>query len=98
MPSGLPGTLPGTGLDESRLQMRMTRITLNRMEALQPSPPALPCTLVADARPGSMAGPGAPPHWHSRQLFGPHAEVTITHGEATYRLRITSLGKLILTK
>jgi len=34
----------------------------------------------------------------SEQLFGEHTEVEIQHGESTYRLRLTSLGKLILTK
>lgn len=32
------------------------------------------------------------------QLFGPGTEVAIIHGAATYRLRITRQGKLILTK
>jgi len=36
---------------------------------------------------------------HSDALFAPGAsEVEIQHGEAIYRLRITSLGKLLLTK
>jgi len=68
------------------------------MEASPPCLPATPRSLVADPRHGPGAGPGAPPHWQSRQLFGPHAEVTIAHGDAVYRLRITALGKLILTK
>ncbi len=35
---------------------------------------------------------------HSDQLFGQAQEVEIAHGDAIYRLRRTSLGKLILTK
>jgi len=34
----------------------------------------------------------------SEQLFADFPEVQIMHGEAIYRLRQTSLGKLILTK
>ncbi|KNZ32978.1 MAG: hypothetical protein AD742_08345 [Methylibium sp. NZG] len=34
----------------------------------------------------------------SAQLFGDTTEVEIQHGESLYRLRLTSLGKLILTK
>ncbi|MBW8756868.1 MAG: hemin uptake protein HemP [Burkholderiales bacterium] len=47
---------------------------------------------------------GAPPRGPrvrliaSAQLFAGFPEVQITHGDAIYRLRQTSLGKLILTK
>ena len=34
----------------------------------------------------------------SEQLFAHFPEVQIAHGDAVYRLRQTSLGKLILTK
>ena len=34
----------------------------------------------------------------SEQLFADFPEVQIAHGDAVYRLRQTSLGKLILTK
>jgi hemin uptake protein HemP len=68
------------------------------MPAIHPPPLAARHSPVADPRPGVATGPDSPPHWQSRQLFGPHAEVTIAHGDAVYRLRITSLGKLILTK
>ena len=34
----------------------------------------------------------------SEQLFAEFPEVQISHGDAVYRLRQTSLGKLILTK
>ena len=35
---------------------------------------------------------------NSRELFGPMREVVIDHVGEEYRLRITSQGKLILTK
>ncbi|MFG6462803.1 hemin uptake protein HemP [Roseateles sp. DXS20W] len=34
----------------------------------------------------------------SATLLGPRGEVLIVHQQQTYRLRVTSLGKLILTK
>lgn len=34
----------------------------------------------------------------SEQLFADFSEVQIAHGDTVYRLRQTSLGKLILTK
>ncbi|WP_157043169.1 hemin uptake protein HemP [Rhodopseudomonas palustris] len=34
----------------------------------------------------------------SRQLFSSDREILIAHGEETYRLRLTSQNKLILTK
>ena len=45
--------------------------------------------------------PGIAAHgrrWRSADLFGSGQEVEIEHGQAVYRLRLTSLGKLILTK
>jgi hemin uptake protein HemP len=36
--------------------------------------------------------------WASSELFGSSSEIEIEHGAAVYRLRRTSLGKLILTK
>jgi len=41
---------------------------------------------------------GKRPRLHSEHLFRGGDEVEIVHGQALYRLRITSLGKLILTK
>jgi hemin uptake protein HemP len=35
---------------------------------------------------------------NSRDLFADIREITIAHGEETYRLRLTSQNKLILTK
>ncbi len=43
-------------------------------------------------------GSEALPKIRSEDLFGDKAEVLIEHNSATYRLRRTSLGKLILTK
>lgn len=34
----------------------------------------------------------------SEKLFDGRTEIEIAHGDAIYRLRVTSLGKLILTK
>ena len=36
--------------------------------------------------------------WRSAELFGNAQQVEIVHGQAVYRLRLTTLGKLILTK
>ncbi len=38
------------------------------------------------------------PRLQSNDLLGAHQEIEIEHGTAVYRLRRTSLGKLILTK
>ena len=38
------------------------------------------------------------PRWLSHQLLGGQREAHIDHEGTTYRLRLTSLGKLILTK
>jgi hemin uptake protein HemP len=49
--------------------------------------------------PHAAVEPAAPTRLDSRDLFGPAArEVEIQHGDGVYRLRRTSLGKLILTK
>lgn len=67
----------------------------------QSSPsPATP----SNPRPGAVAAPPpvAPPmalrQWSSAVLLGGAGEVEIVHGTSVYRLRHTSLGKLILTK
>lgn len=52
-------------------------------------------------RPADRHCPAAPlRRLQSTDLFGPGAgpEIEIEHGDAVYRLRRTSLGKLILTK
>jgi len=48
--------------------------------------------MVAPARPATVRS------ITSEQLFADYPEVQIAHGDAVYRLRQTSLGKLILTK
>jgi hemin uptake protein HemP len=49
----------------------------------------------AAAESGATAGP---PKLDSRSLFGGQREIIIEHDGADYRLRVTSNGKLILTK
>ena len=69
-------------------------------------PDKLPLPHTADAEPTPSNAPAHEPRLNagvrrryiSEQLFGEHTEVEIQHGESTYRLRLTSLGKLILTK
>jgi len=52
------------------------------------------------AAPRTEAARGAQRHHRVRtdKLFAGAREIELEHGEAIYRLRITSLGKLILTK
>lgn len=56
--------------------------------------PAAPATPAL----GMPAGALSSRRWRSAELFGPAQEIEIEHGESVYRLRRTSLGKLILTK
>ena len=42
--------------------------------------------------------PANPPRLDSRTLLSGQPEVQIQHGSQVYRLRLTALGKLILTK
>lgn len=65
------------------------------------TPTSFPLPHPATAMAGfSARGVAEPlPRWETTQLFGPrNNEVEIEHRGAIYRLRITSLGKLILTK
>jgi hemin uptake protein HemP len=68
-------------------------------DKLHPSPAARPFapTPVPPSRPADQGGL-ARRRFVSAQLFGETTEVEILHGESVYRLRLTSLGKLILTK
>jgi hemin uptake protein HemP len=52
------------------------------------------------AQPSPAHGSYAPAarRLRSTELFGHLHEIEIEHGQAIYRLRLTSLGKLILTK
>lgn len=49
------------------------------------------CTPVGAGRP-------MPKRVDSTDLMAGHTEIEIDHGGAIYRLRLTSLGKLLLTK
>lgn len=51
---------------------------------------------IRDLRPPTAAR--ASRRWRSTDLFGLAHEIEIEHGQAVYRLRLTALGKLILTK
>jgi hemin uptake protein HemP len=58
---------------------------------------------VADPPVATSLPPAAPAacksrRWRSAELLGGGHEVEIEHGQVVYRLRQTSLGKLILTK
>jgi hemin uptake protein HemP len=55
------------------------------------TPPAQP---LLGCAPGTLTAR----RWRSAELFGPLHEIEIEHGQAVYRLRLTALGKLILTK
>jgi hemin uptake protein HemP len=44
------------------------------------------------------ARPTAPRRLASENMLAGNTEIEIEHGDAVYRLRVTSLGKLILTK
>jgi hemin uptake protein HemP len=61
--------------------------------------PAVPAPASGAGVLPSASMPAAPSRrWRSAELFGAGQEVEIEHGQAVYRLRLTSLGKLILTK
>lgn len=85
--------------------MRMSRVNLRPAPSIRDgsdaSPTASICmpSLPADSRqppdPPSAAGQRT---ISSRELLGAQKEVVIEHRGEFYRLRLTSLGKLILTK
>lgn len=63
--------------------------------------PIAPAPAALAAVPRAPAGPrraAVPRRLASAQLFDGAPEVEIAHGDALYRLRVTALGKLILTK
>ncbi len=67
----------------------------------QPAPTALaaaPAPSNAGGRPAAAPAVPIPKRWLSQTLFGADREVEIEHAGQLYRLRQTSLGKLILTK
>lgn len=59
---------------------------------------ATPLRPAIDTHLPPIPAPVAPKRWSSRTLFGLDREVEIEHAGQLYRLRQTSLGKLILTK
>ena len=61
--------------------------------AIAPMVPGIGATAVVTG-----AGTSARRRFVSEQIFGDSTEVEIQHGASIYRLRLTSLGKLILTK
>jgi hemin uptake protein HemP len=73
------------------------------MASTRPEPehaaaPRRPFTQPEQTSPDRASCAPAARRWRSTELFGAAQEVEIEHGEAVYRLRRTSLGKLILTK
>ena len=58
---------------------------------VEPTPPNAHATDLATP-------PASRENWSSDQLLAGRNEISITHGDSTYRLRLTALGKLILTK
>ncbi len=72
------------------------------MNAAGPPPtPAPPAAAPAGAAVPAAETGGPRPNTRrlgSAELFGNQSEIEIEHGHAIYRLRLTSLGKLILTK
>ena len=63
------------------------------MGELERDPPPSRASAPAEARAASPVR-----RIHSRELLGAAAEIEIEHAGQVYRLRRTSLGKLILTK
>jgi hemin uptake protein HemP len=70
------------GADDHRLRAAPAGATSDLREHMQAPAPG-------HTRPRRLA---------SASLFGGDNEVEIEHGKAIYRLRLTALGKLILTK
>lgn len=70
--------------------------------------PIAPCFMPSAERPASPEHPAASstqrgaatscPRVRSELLLGGGRELEIQHGDAVYRLRLTAMGKLILTK
>jgi len=63
------------------------------------------CMEIANGKPLSEAGAEEISHggkpmkrWSSRELFAGQRELVIVHANSEYRLRLTSQGKLVLTK
>lgn len=63
-----------------------------------PPAPELVRASAPDERSAAPVAAGGSRRWRSTELFGNDQQIEILHGQAVYRLRLTSLGKLILTK
>jgi hemin uptake protein HemP len=61
-------------------------------------PRAAPATPEASVHGAASPGQGTRPRVASQDILRGNAEVEIDHRGTLYRLRVTSLGKLILTK
>lgn len=68
------------------------------MNALPPAQPTAGLATEGPERIGSPRPEPLPRRWTSRELLGSAREVEIEHEGLLYRLRLTALGKLILTK
>jgi len=73
-----------------------THSTVEGMDAAPLTATIAPCALALDAAPATTHCP--PRRLDSTQLLQGARELEIDHGGQLYRLRLTSLGKLILTK
>lgn len=83
--------------------MRMVRIRVASFATeattmLPPDPREPRPGAETPARRPTPAAAAHRPRWRSADLFGAAEEIEIEHGDAVYRMRITSMGKLILTK
>ena len=68
------------------------------MNAGQPTSPDTPAAKDAPAAETSRNVVLRGNRFDSRDIFQSVREITISHGEETYRLRLTAQNKLILTK
>jgi len=76
-------------------------INLHRIHArvdAAPAPAKRQPNACAAAAPAEVSSGARCRRLQSADLMGSDAEIEIQHGDALYRLRLTSLGKLILTK
>lgn len=61
-------------------------------------PAAVPAPDPSTSAPSTTRHPAVPRRVDSRELFGDGRLLEIAHAGAVYRLSLTALGKLILTK
>jgi hemin uptake protein HemP len=82
-------------ISESWLFIQCESFALRCLHVLSHAP--LLSTPVPDQT-HATSGPTGCPRWDSRTLLGQAEQAEIHHGDQVYRLRLTALGKLILTK